>query len=64
VSPLALIMPAGDFASPTQIGLTLFNSYLLPFEVTSLILLVAIIGAVILTKSDKTFDNQITPGKE
>jgi NADH-quinone oxidoreductase subunit J len=64
VSPLALIMPAGDFASPTQIGLTLFNSYLLPFEVTSLILLVAIIGAVILTKSDKTFDNQIHTGKE
>jgi NADH-quinone oxidoreductase subunit J len=64
VSPIALTMPASDFASPTQIGLTLFSTYLLPFEVTSLILLVAIIGAIVLTKADKTFENIIRPGKD
>ena len=41
------------FGSPAQIGETLFKYYLLPFEVTSVLLLVAIIGAIVLTKNDK-----------
>jgi NADH-quinone oxidoreductase subunit J len=64
VSPVALTMPASDFASPTQVGLLLFSTYLLPFEITSLILLVAIIGAVVLTKTDKSLEKIIRPGKE
>jgi NADH:ubiquinone oxidoreductase subunit 6 (subunit J) len=31
----------------------LFNQYLLPFEVTSILLLVAMVGAIVLTKQDK-----------
>lgn len=38
---------------PIAIGSTLFNQYLLPFEITSVLLLVAMIGAIILTKSEK-----------
>jgi NADH-quinone oxidoreductase subunit J len=34
------------------IGETLFSTYLFPFEVASLILLVAMIGAIILAKKD------------
>jgi NADH-quinone oxidoreductase subunit J len=34
-------------------GLTLFNKYLLPFEVTSVLLLVAMVGAIVLTKREK-----------
>jgi len=64
LSPAALTMPASDFAGPTQIGLTLFNTYLLPFEVTSFILLVAIIGAIILTKTDNIGKRNIRPGKD
>ncbi|GAP22206.1 NADH-quinone oxidoreductase subunit J [Leptolinea tardivitalis] len=64
LSPAALTMPASDFAGPTQIGLTLFNTYLLPFEVTSFILLVAIIGAIILTKTDNIGKRIIRPGKD
>ncbi len=37
-------------SGPMEIGMKLFNSYLLPFEVTSVLLLVAIIGAVVLTR--------------
>ena len=48
----ALIMPPSDYASPSQIGMTLFSNYLLPFEITSFILLVAIIGAVVLTRTE------------
>ena len=35
------------------LGLALFNQYLLPFEVTSILLLVAMVGAIVLTKKEK-----------
>jgi len=35
------------------LGMTLFNQYLLPFEVTSVLLLVAMVGAIVLTKKEK-----------
>ena len=35
-------------AGPVEIGLTLFESYVFPFEVASVLLLVAMIGAVVL----------------
>jgi NADH-quinone oxidoreductase subunit J len=40
------------FGSPQLVGSVLFNQYLLPFEVTSILLLVAIVGAVVLSKRD------------
>ncbi len=39
-----------NFGSPSAIGSLLFSQYLLPFEVTSVLLLVAMIGAIVLTK--------------
>ena len=50
--PLAL--PSSNFASPAAIGLVLFKQYLLPFEVTSVLLLVAMVGAIVLTRPGKT----------
>ncbi len=41
------------FGGPEAIGLVLFNQYLLPFEVTSILLLVAMIGAVVLSRRVK-----------
>jgi NADH-quinone oxidoreductase subunit J len=38
------------FGTPTSVGEILFNQYLLPFEVTSILLLVAMIGAIVLSK--------------
>ena len=40
----------GGFGGPVEIGTILFNKYLVPFEVTSVLLLVAMIGAIVLTK--------------
>lgn len=37
-----------DFATPTKIGEALFSTYLLPFEITSVILLAALVGVVVL----------------
>ena len=42
-----------EAAGPVAIGTALFNQYLLPFEITSVLLLVAMIGAIVLTKAEK-----------
>jgi NADH-quinone oxidoreductase subunit J len=38
--------------SPQAIGKSLFNDYLLPFEATSLLILIALVGAVVFAKKD------------
>jgi NADH-quinone oxidoreductase subunit J len=38
--------------SPKAIGTSLFNDYLLPFEATSLLVLIALVGAVVFAKKD------------
>jgi NADH-quinone oxidoreductase subunit J len=55
--------PAGDVTPPLaaanqmeslrNLGLLLFDKYLLPFEVTSILLLVAMVGAIVLSKQEK-----------
>jgi NADH-quinone oxidoreductase subunit J len=52
--PNAGFVKFGDFAggSAEQIGIALFTDYLLPFEVTSLLILVAIIGAIVLARKE------------
>jgi NADH-quinone oxidoreductase subunit J len=40
---------AGELGNPQAIAEALFTDYLLPFEITSVLLLVALIGAVVLT---------------
>jgi len=55
--------PAGDVLQPEtavnsmdnlrEMGMSLFSTYLLPFEVTSILLLVAMVGAIVLTKKEK-----------
>jgi NADH-quinone oxidoreductase subunit J len=48
----ALPAPAqapANLGAPEQIATSLFSTYLLPFEITSVLLLVALIGAVVLT---------------
>lgn len=55
--------PAGNILSPEdaantmqnlqQLGMTLFQQYLLPFEITSILLLVAMVGVIVLVQKDK-----------
>ncbi|HEX7975400.1 MAG TPA: NADH-quinone oxidoreductase subunit J [Anaerolineales bacterium] len=42
-----------SFGGPLIVGQILYNQYTLPFEVTSILLLVAMIGVIILTRSSK-----------
>jgi NADH-quinone oxidoreductase subunit J len=46
--PLMPATAAGDFGSVSQIGTLLFEKYLLPFELTSILLLIAVAGAIVL----------------
>lgn len=41
------------FGSPAAVGMVLFSDYLFPFELTSILLLVAMIGGVVLTRDEK-----------
>ena len=55
--------PVGDVLQPEEtantmsnlreLGMSLFNEYLLPFEVTSVLLLVAMVGAIVLIRKEK-----------
>jgi len=45
--------PIQTFGSPQDIGRALFTSYLLPFEITSVLLLIAMVGAIVLTVREK-----------
>ena len=40
-----------DFGSTAAVGTLLFTDYLLPFEIASVLLLAALVGAVVLTKT-------------
>ncbi len=51
--PLVNAQLPPDFGSPAQVGTALFSSYLLPFEITSVLLLVGMVGAIVLTKKEK-----------
>jgi len=45
--------PVETFGSPQAVGRALFNEYLLPFEITSILLLVAMVGAIVLARQGK-----------
>lgn len=45
-------LAAGDQGSPEVIGAALFGSWVLPFEVLSVLLLAALIGAIAVTRRD------------
>jgi NADH-quinone oxidoreductase subunit J len=52
------------FGSPLAIGRQLFTAYLFPFEVTSVLLLVAMVGAIVLTKEERVkVQKRTKPGK-
>ncbi|MCY3906012.1 MAG: NADH-quinone oxidoreductase subunit J [Anaerolineaceae bacterium] len=49
-----LVTPSqASFGSPADIGLKLFNQYMLPMQIVALLLLVAMVGAIVLTHRPK-----------
>jgi len=52
--PDSPVIKFGDFTGGTakEVGMALFTDYLLPFEVTSVLILIAILGAVVLARKE------------
>jgi NADH-quinone oxidoreductase subunit J len=48
-----VLTTATNFGSPEEIGKLLFSGYLLPFEITSILLLAAMVGAIVLTVKEE-----------
>ncbi len=48
--PPPVAAPAVTIGNSQMVGMALYTSYLLPFEIASILLLVAIVGAVVLSK--------------
>lgn len=44
---------AGDFGTANALGRLLFSTYLFPFEITSILLLIAMIGAIFLARREE-----------
>ena len=44
---------ANTMVNLRELGMALFNQYLLPFELTSILLLVAMVGAIVLIRKEK-----------
>jgi NADH-quinone oxidoreductase subunit J len=52
-SPRDPLAPTELFGSPEMLAKSLFNDFVLPFEIASVLLLVAIVGAVVLAKRER-----------
>jgi NADH-quinone oxidoreductase subunit J len=56
IRPLTLPVPSGDpdqaVGTTWSIGTALFSDYLLPFEVTSVLILMAVVGAMVLARRE------------
>jgi NADH-quinone oxidoreductase subunit J len=57
VTPASAVADAASAAMPVsgnteQVGWLLYTSYLIPFEIASMLLLVAMIGAIVLAKRE------------
>lgn len=51
--PLSMLLLDRDFGEIKPLGLELFNHWLLPFELISILLLVALLGAVVFGRKDE-----------
>ncbi|HEY7218261.1 MAG TPA: NADH-quinone oxidoreductase subunit J [Candidatus Binatia bacterium] len=48
------VVSTESFGSPEMLAKSLFNDFVLPFEIASVLLLVAIVGAVVLAKRERS----------
>ncbi|WP_028535422.1 NADH-quinone oxidoreductase subunit J [Paludibacterium yongneupense] len=54
----------GDFSNVRQLGLLLYTHYLYPFELASVVLLVAIVAAIALTMRRRKDSKYVNPGDQ
>lgn len=59
----ALSKPAG-YSNTAELGRVLYTEYLLPFELASVVLLVAIVAAIVLTLRDRQDNKSMNPAEQ
>ena len=58
------VVQAADYSNTRELGKVLYTDYVFPFEVASVILLVAIVAAIALTMRRREMTKYQTPGKQ
>ena len=53
-----------DYSNTAELGRVLYTDYLLPFELASVVLLVAIVAAIVLTLRDRKESKSMNPAKQ
>ena len=53
-----------DYSNTAELGRVLYTDYLLPFELASVVLLVAIIAAIVLTLRDRQDNKSMNPAEQ
>ena len=64
---LSTTPPVDDFGSVKSVSMLLFTKYLYPFELTGVLLLIAVVGAVVIARRDRAEDAEeeaSTPGTD
>lgn len=59
----AITKPA-DYSNTAELGRVLYTDYLLPFELASVVLLVAIVAAIVLTLRDRKDSKSMNPAEQ
>jgi NADH-quinone oxidoreductase subunit J len=59
----AVAKPA-DYSNTAELGRVLYTDYLLPFELASVVLLVAIVAAIVLTLRDRKESKSMNPAEQ
>jgi NADH-quinone oxidoreductase subunit J len=60
-APAAASAPAGMAAQTKQLGIALIGAYVVPFEVASLILLAALVGAIVVARNETEHEPPLVP---
>ncbi|MES2636787.1 MAG: NADH-quinone oxidoreductase subunit J [Pseudomonadota bacterium] len=62
--PTTVANKPADYSNTADLGRVLYTDYLLPFELASVVLLVAIIAAIVLTLRDRQDNKSMNPAKQ
>lgn len=58
------IAKSADYSNTAELGRVLYTDYLLPFELASVVLLVAIVAAIVLTLRDRRDSKSMNPAQQ
>lgn len=63
-APTTVASKPADYSNAAELGRVLYTDYLLPFELASIVLLVAIIAAIVLTLRDRQDSKSMNPAEQ